>query len=210
MSALSPIPVYELDDSGNAVLDEAGNKTIVSYYPPLSSGSYPKGHEIYVRQGCAQCHSQLIRDDRVALDAYKKDWGKDVNSMAPVRTRPTTARDYLAEQFASIGIRRHGGDLSNLAHRYSSRQEMHVTLFDSRINNQASNMPPYRFLYETRKIEGKGPSDRALPLSGKYAPEDGYEVVPSADAEALVDYLLALKKNYTDPNEPVVADADAN
>lgn len=199
MSGVSPVPVYELGEDGAPVLDDAGNRTIVSYYPPLSSGSHAKGQEVYVREGCAQCHSQLIRDDRVALDAYKRDWGAGVGAMAPVRTRPTTARDYLAEQYPVLGIRRHGGDLSNLAYRYQSRQQLHLLLYNARMANPSSSMPAYRFLYETRKVEGNGPSERALPLTGDDAPGEGYEVLPSGDAEALVDYLMALKKDYLDP-----------
>ncbi|MGK0187987.1 MAG: cytochrome c oxidase cbb3-type subunit 2 [Verrucomicrobiales bacterium] len=209
MSALTPVPVYELDEKGQPVVDENGARNIVSYYPPLSSGSNEKGQEIYVREGCAQCHSQLIRDDRVAFDAYKKEWGSNFDSMAPVRTRPTTQRDYLAEKFPVLGLRRHGGDLSNVAYRYKSRAQLHLVLYDSRISQPASSMPAYRFLYKTRKIEGNGPSERALVLSGDRAPEAGYEVIPTGDAEALVDYLMALKKNYTDPNEPVVAGSGA-
>jgi cytochrome c oxidase cbb3-type subunit II len=210
MSSLAPLPVYELDENGQKVVDDSGNGNIVSYYPPLSSGSKTTGEAIYVREGCAQCHSQLIRDPRVAMDSYKRDWGSVFDSMAPMETRPTNPRDYLAEHYPVIGLRRLGGDLSNVAFRYGSREQMHLLLYDSRIAQPSSNMPPYRFLYETRKIEGKGPSVRALPLTGELAPEAGYEVIPTGDAEALVDYLMALKKNYTDPSKPVIAGAEAN
>ena len=210
MSSLKPVPVFELDESGQRVLDDAGRPNVVSFYPPLSSGSNAKGQEIYVREGCAQCHSQLIRDDRFALDAYKREWGANSDSLAPIRTRPTNARDYLAEKFPVIGLRRHGGDLSNVALRFDSRAEMHRTIYDSRISQPASSMPAYRFLYETRKIEGNGPSDRALVLEGDRNPGEGFEVIPTDDAEALVDYLMSLNKNYTDPEEPVVAGTDGN
>ncbi|MEZ5327791.1 MAG: cbb3-type cytochrome c oxidase subunit II [Verrucomicrobiales bacterium] len=209
MSRLAPLPVYELDENGQKVIGEDGKGNIVSYYPPLSSGSKTKGEEIYVREGCAQCHSQLIRDPRVAMDSYKREWGSVFDSMAPLQTRPTNQRDYLAGHYPVLGIRRLGGDLSNVAYRYGSREQMHLMIYDSRIAQPSSIMPPYRFLYETRKIEGKGPSVRALALTGDLAPEPGYEVIPTGDAEALVDYLMALKKNYTDPSKPVVADAEA-
>ncbi|MCB1100009.1 MAG: cbb3-type cytochrome c oxidase subunit II [Verrucomicrobiae bacterium] len=209
MSRLAPLPVYELDENGQKVIGEDGKGNIVSYYPPLSSGSKTKGEEIYVREGCAQCHSQLIRDPRVAMDSYKREWGSVFDSMAPLQTRPTNQRDYLAGHYPVLGIRRLGGDLSNVAYRYGSREQMHLMIYDSRIAQPSSIMPPYRFLYKTRKIEGNGPSVRALALTGDLAPEPGYEVIPTGDAEALVDYLMALKKNYTDPSKPVVADAEA-
>ncbi len=37
------------------------------------------------------------------------------------------------------------------------------------------------------------PAARALSLTGAFAPEPGYEIVPKPEAEALVEYLLSLK-----------------
>jgi cytochrome c oxidase cbb3-type subunit 2 len=59
-------------------------------------------------------------------------------------------------------------------------------------------MPALKHLYVVRKAQGPD-SERALKLTGKYAPAAGYEVVPTAEAEALVDYLLSLKKDYPIP-----------
>ena len=36
----------------------------------------------------------------------------------------------------------------------------------------------------------------------RIAPPPGYEVVPTAEGKALVDYLLSLKKNYPLPEAP--------
>jgi cytochrome c oxidase cbb3-type subunit 2 len=52
-------------------------------------------------------------------------------------------------------------------------------------------MPPYPFLFEVREIRGQ-PSKRALTSLGEFAPPPGYEVVPTARAEALVAYMLSL------------------
>ena len=51
-------------------------------------------------------------------------------------------------------------------------------------------MPPYRFLFEKRKI-GRRPSPEALALPGELAPGAGYEIVPKPAAKALVAYLIA-------------------
>jgi len=61
-------------------------------------------------------------------------------------------------------------------------------------------MPPFRFLFEKRKIIGE-PSPKALRLPAPYTAEAGYEVVPTARAEALVAYMLSLKDTYTFPEE---------
>ena len=53
-------------------------------------------------------------------------------------------------------------------------------------------MPPYRFLFETRRIE-RGLSPEALPLTGSLAPPPGYEVIPKEEARGLVAYLMSLR-----------------
>ena len=200
MSKLKPQPYYERDEQGKPVLDEEGNKTVVGYYPPALSGSQNKGQQVYVEQGCTQCHSQFIRPTYAGWDSYKVGWGSAPNeSMKPVHTRFTTPYDYLGEDLATLGIRRYGGDLSNVGFRYS-RGELHLMLYRPRLRNSESTMPSYRFLYETKRIQGAR-SEAALALTGEDAPEAGYEVVPGDDAEALVDYLLSLRKNYDLPAE---------
>ena len=56
-------------------------------------------------------------------------------------------------------------------------------------------MPSFRFLYETRKITGQR-SAAALQFNGVGGPEEGYEVVPTPDAQALVAYLMSLDQSH--------------
>jgi hypothetical protein len=53
-------------------------------------------------------------------------------------------------------------------------------------------MPPYRFLFEKRKA-GREPAAAALKLGGGFAPDPGYEIVPTDQANQLVAYLLSLR-----------------
>jgi cytochrome c oxidase cbb3-type subunit 2 len=55
-------------------------------------------------------------------------------------------------------------------------------------------MPPYRFLFETRKT-GFFPSPNALVLPAKDAPPPGREIVPLPEARALAAYLLSLRQD---------------
>src|SRR5437763_2980867 len=71
----------------------------------------------------------------------------------------------------------------------------HVHLYAPRSINLASNMPTYRFLYETRRIGGERSAD-VLQLSGADAPAEGWEVVPSYDAKCLVAYLMGLNQSH--------------
>src|SRR5262249_29238349 len=71
----------------------------------------------------------------------------------------------------------------------------HVHLYSPRSINFDSNMPSYRFLYQTRRICDARSSD-ALQLSGSDAPAEGWEVVPTYDAKCLVAYMMALNQSH--------------
>jgi cbb3-type cytochrome oxidase cytochrome c subunit len=71
----------------------------------------------------------------------------------------------------------------------------HVHLYSPRSVNLDSNMPSYRFLYETRRISDARSSD-ALQLAGSDAPPEGWEIVPTYDAKCLVAYMMALNQSH--------------
>ena len=71
----------------------------------------------------------------------------------------------------------------------------HVHLYSPRSTNLDSIMPAYRFLYDKRRISGERSAD-ALRLTGRDAPEEGWEVVPSYDAKCLVAYLMSLNQTH--------------
>jgi cbb3-type cytochrome oxidase cytochrome c subunit len=71
----------------------------------------------------------------------------------------------------------------------------HVHLYSPRSINFDSNMPSYRFLYETRRISDARSSD-ALQLTGSDAPPEGWEIVPTYDAKCLVAYMMALNQSH--------------
>ncbi|MBA3272610.1 MAG: cbb3-type cytochrome c oxidase subunit II [Chthoniobacterales bacterium] len=71
----------------------------------------------------------------------------------------------------------------------------HRHLYDPRSINPYSIMPSFRFLYEKRRISGQ-PSADAVNLGGPDVAPDGWEVVPSYDAKALVAYLMSLDQTH--------------
>jgi cbb3-type cytochrome oxidase cytochrome c subunit len=71
----------------------------------------------------------------------------------------------------------------------------HVHLYSPRSINVDSNMPSYRFLYQTRRINNT-PSDEALKFSGSEAPSEGWEIIPTYDAKCLVAYLISLNQSH--------------
>ena len=94
-----------------------------------------------------------------------------------------------------LGTMRTGPDLANIGARQPSARWHLLHLYNPPITSPGSIMPSYRYLFETRKIEGQHSPD-ALVLEGDDKPQPGYEVVPTARARALVAYLKALDHNY--------------
>src|ERR1043165_3218847 len=111
-----------------------------------------------------------------------RGWGK----------RRTVAQDYLADYPVQLGSRRVGPDLANVGLRWPDPDWQLRHLYAPPSEVPGSSMPPYRFLFETRKI-GKEATPDALKLSGKLAPPPGYEIVPKPEATALVAYLQSLR-----------------
>jgi cbb3-type cytochrome oxidase cytochrome c subunit len=71
----------------------------------------------------------------------------------------------------------------------------HVHLYSPRSINTDSNMPSYRFLYRARRISDARSAD-ALKLTGSDAPRQGWEIVPTFDANCLVAYLVSLNQSH--------------
>jgi len=71
----------------------------------------------------------------------------------------------------------------------------HKHLYSPRRITTDSNMPAYRFLYEKQRIAGERSAD-ALNLTGRDAPPEGWEIVPTYDAKCLVAYLMSLDQSH--------------
>lgn len=173
-------------------------------YPVDISGLPEQGRRAYIANGCIACHTQQVRDAHMGPDV-EREWG----------TRRTAPRDYIYENPAALGSMRNGPDLSNVgapkadeSHRkyVNDPQWLYVHLYNPRSVVEGSIMPSFRFLFDKRKISGQR-SDDALTLTGADAVQDGYEVVPTSEARAIVAYLLSLDKSH--PLKEVKATAPA-
>lgn len=170
------------------------------YYPPILAGDEKRGELVYAREGCAQCHTQVIRPYYAGIDQFKKGWGADQEGRGLTVTRQTVMWDYLHEDYAMTGVRRLGPDLANAGYRFENNvQELYLHLYAPRARKPWSNSPAFRHLFQKRRIEGGAPSADALQLPPDLAPEEGWEIVPTSDAVALVSYLLDLKRDFPLP-----------
>jgi cbb3-type cytochrome oxidase cytochrome c subunit len=106
--------------------------------------------------------------------------------------RRTVAQDFLYDQPVQPGVMRIGPDLANVGLRPYDADWHYRHLYAPAEVVQGSKMPPYRYLFEARKV-GNAPAPDALKLTGDLVPAPGYEIVPTPEARALVAYLLNLR-----------------
>jgi len=173
-------------------VDKDDNKA----YPLQLPGLAAQGKRVYEDLGCAVCHTQQVHAAVTSTD-IKRGWGD----------RQSVARDYLWEDRVVLGSLRAGPDLRNVGARkpegdrkYDDPAWHYRHLYDARLTSPGSNMPPFPFLFEQRKIIGQA-SPKALTLPAPYSAPAGYEIIPTARGEALVAYLMNLKDTFNYPEE---------
>ena len=242
---------------------------VADAYPAARPGQARQGAEVYRASGCANCHSQQIRQSGISFDVVLTDAGTNFNAVlaamnnhlrhtgefaladvtnglpktllkgAAVKSdaedlrkkfkaagakvevrvvpvgpdiargwgmRRSVAADYLFDAPPLLGSQRVGPDLANVGLRLPDASWHLVHLYNPRAEVRGSAMPPYRFLFTTRKI-GREPSPNALVFPAGFAPLAGCEVVPTDAARALVAYLQSLRVDVPLFEAPMAAPA---
>lgn len=181
LSSAAPVPYAEADAAG-----------FLAYPDPnmTRSGASDYGAKIYGREGCAYCHTQMIRPTYAGPDMWRPGWGGREKEGLARETRP---QDYAGEKYAYLGYQRIGPDLANVGGRESDREKLHLHLYAPRSVTPETIMPAFKHLY--REVSAGGREANALKLEGAFAPAEGKAIVPSPEAEALVDYLISRKKD---------------
>ncbi len=171
---LVAIPFFQLGK-----LQPQINEDLGEVYPVEA----PKaGEEVYIANGCINCHSQQIRPGHAGGD-IGRGWGP----------RQTVARDYLYDHPLLTGTMRMGPDLSNISTR-ANEQYLYLSLYNPAIDVPSTIMPSFEFLFKKVKISGER-SANALELPEEYKVEDGYQIVPKPEARQLVTYLMSLQRS---------------
>jgi cytochrome c oxidase cbb3-type subunit II len=190
------IPQAQLGSLQPQYTEDEGKITDV--YPINTGGIADQGRQVYINQGCIYCHSQQVRDPHMGTD-IDRGWGP----------RRTVTRDYIDDTPALLGSQRIGPDLANAGWSGWRNEAKNDTrrptkrdaawhllhLYNPRSVVTESNHPPYRYLFEERKITGQK-SVHALNVVGTQMPKAGYEIVPTPAAEALAGYLLSLDRSH--------------
>jgi len=165
-------------------LQSQRDEALGTLHPAPYTGMEEDGRRVYIDLGCTYCHTQQVRGGFYNAD-LERGWG----------ARRSHPRDYIYDVPQLLGTMRTGPDLANIGVRQPSAEWHHLHLYNPQTTSPGSIMPPHRFLYEKRRIQGQK-SDEALPLKGEFAPPEGYEVVPTYEAKALVAYLKRLDQSY--------------
>jgi len=164
----------------------------VKPYDPLRLA----GRDIYVREGCYLCHSQMIRALRFETQRYGAY---------------STASESVYDRPFQWGSKRTGPDLARVGGKYSDEwQRLH--LMDPRQVVPQSNMPEYAWLALTL-IDGKDMQARmrVLRLLGDPYTDADIKGAPKAVAgKTEMDALIAYLQGLGIDNEPQVPAAAAS
>ena len=147
-------------------------------YSPLELA----GRNIYVREGCYNCHSQMVRALRDEVERYG---------------HYSLAAESMYDHPFQWGSKRTGPDLARVGGKYSD--EWHrVHLNNPRDVVPESNMPEYSWLEKTMvDANDMAPRMKALRMVGvPYSDEEiaqaSQEVQGKTDLDALIAYLQAM------------------
>ncbi|WED23187.1 cytochrome-c oxidase, cbb3-type subunit II [Vibrio sp. JC009] len=142
-----------------------------------------EGRDIYIREGCNVCHSQMIRPFRAETERYG---------------HYSVAGESVWEHPFLWGSKRTGPDLARVGGRYSD--EWHrVHLIDPRALVPESNMPGFPWL-EENTLDGKLTQKKlevfrdnfGVPYSDEQIANAEQDVAGKTEMEALIAYLQSL------------------
>jgi len=141
-----------------------------------------EGRDIYIREGCNVCHSQMIRPLRAEVERYG---------------HYTVAGELVYNHPFLFGSKRTGPDLARVGGLYSD--EWHrAHLFDPRAVVPESNMPAFPWLFEN-EVDGSVTPKKLKALQTLGVPYTDVDIAGAtrqvegkSEADALIAYLQQL------------------
>jgi len=141
-----------------------------------------EGRDIYMREGCVQCHSQMIRPFRAETERYG---------------HYSLAGEHVWEFPFLWGSKRTGPDLARVGGRYSDEWH-HVHLMNPRNVVPESNMPAFPWL-DKNKLTGEDTAKKMQVMKQLGVPYTEEDIAGAREAvqgktemEALIAYLQSL------------------
>ncbi|MBT5321687.1 MAG: hypothetical protein HOL43_04905, partial [Verrucomicrobiales bacterium] len=130
------------------------------------------------------------------------DWPDVQNGVA---LRQSVTRDFMHDTHAMPGVMQLGPNLANAGGTpaLADSNQFYVHLYQPRLINEKSAMPPYRYLFRKIKVNaGETSPKNALKIKGKDLVA-GYAIIPTEKAEALFEFLKSLRTDAL-PEAPIV------
>ncbi len=141
-----------------------------------------EGRDIYIKEGCVGCHSQMIRPFRAETERYG---------------HYSVAGESVWDHPFLWGSKRTGPDLARVGGRYSDDWHR-AHLYNPRNVVPESNMPAYPWLVEN-KLDGKDTAAKMTALRALGVPYTDADVAAASESvkgktemDALVAYLQVL------------------
>ncbi|MGJ8550273.1 cytochrome-c oxidase, cbb3-type subunit I [Winogradskyella wichelsiae] len=158
----------------------------VKPYSPLEL----EGRDIYIREGCVGCHSQMIRPFRSEVERYG-EYSK--------------AGEYVYDHPFLWGSKRTGPDLHRVGGKYSDNWHLNH-MYDPQSTSSGSIMPSYKWLIrdELDKSQTEAKLEAMVTLGVPYTAED----IANAQQQ-MTDQGTQIEKNlYADPDFAATYEAD--
>ena len=176
---LEIVPLF-FQHSTTSPIDNKGNQLQVKPYDAVRL----VGRDIYIREGCYNCHSQMIRPFRAETERYG---------------HYSVAGEYIYDRPFQWGSKRTGPDLHRVGGRYSDNWHI-AHLRNPRDVVPESNMPAFPWLdrpISQRDINAIQDKMKALRALGHPYTDEEIAQAPSmlegkTEMEALVAYLQGL------------------
>jgi len=173
------VPLF-FQHSTTKPIDRQGNPLDVKPYDALRL----TGRDIYIREGCYNCHSQMVRPFRAETERYG---------------HYSVAGEYIYDRPFQWGSKRTGPDLHRVGGRYSDNWHI-AHLRNPRDVVPESNMPAFPWLdrpisqRDINAIQGKMTALRALghPYTDEEIAQAPSMLEGKTEMEALVAYLQGL------------------
>ena len=154
-----------------------------------------EGRDIYIREGCVGCHSQMIRPFRSEVERYDLSNDKQYSK----------AGEYVYDHPFLWGSKRTGPDLHRLGGKYSDNWHFNH-MYDPQSTSSGSIMPSYRWLIknELDKSMTEKKMQAMVTLGVPYSEED----IANAQASMLEQGTLIETNLYSDPDFVASYEAD--
>jgi len=158
----------------------------VKPYTPLEL----EGRDIYIREGCVGCHSQMIRPFRSEVERYG-EYSK--------------AGEYVYDHPFLWGSKRTGPDLHRIGSKYSDNWHFNH-MYDPQSTSSGSIMPRYPWLIknELDKSSTEAKMKTMVTLGVPYTDEE----IANAQADMLAQGTTIEENLYTDPDFAKTYEAD--